>query len=85
MNLFIINSFFFSFFSFCLQARVCFCFSPVEILCHADPKERMTLDAVAKHAWVIGEEGPIPQYLCWCRRNILLREDPVGNGKSTLT
>lgn len=45
----------------------------------------MTLDAVAKHAWVIGEEGPIPQYLCWCRRNILLREDPVGNGKSTLT
>eukprot|EP00261_Vitis_vinifera_P035002 XP_019076245.1 PREDICTED: serine/threonine-protein kinase GRIK1 isoform X2 [Vitis vinifera] len=66
-------------------ARVCFCFSPVEILCHADPNERMTLDAVAKHAWVIGEEGPIPQYLCWCRRNILLREDPVGNGKSTLT
>lgn len=54
------------------------------LLCK-DPKERMTLDAVAKHAWVIGEEGPIPQYLCWCRRNILLREDPVGNGKSTLT
>lgn len=54
------------------------------LLCK-DPNERMTLDAVAKHAWVIGEEGPIPQYLCWCRRNILLREDPVGNGKSTLT
>ncbi|XP_023534424.1 serine/threonine-protein kinase GRIK2-like [Cucurbita pepo subsp. pepo] len=37
------------------------------ILCK-DPSQRMTLDAIAKHSWVIGDEGPIPQYLCWCKR-----------------
>ncbi|KAG7013898.1 Serine/threonine-protein kinase GRIK2, partial [Cucurbita argyrosperma subsp. argyrosperma] len=34
----------------------------------ADPSQRMTLDAIAKHSWVIGDEGPIPQYQCWCKR-----------------
>lgn len=37
------------------------------ILCK-DPTERLTLDAVAEHSWVIGDSGPIPQYLCWCKR-----------------
>ncbi|KAG6605544.1 Serine/threonine-protein kinase GRIK2, partial [Cucurbita argyrosperma subsp. sororia] len=37
------------------------------ILCK-DPSQRMTLDAIAKHSWVIGDEGPIPQYQCWCKR-----------------
>ncbi|CAK9314412.1 unnamed protein product [Citrullus colocynthis] len=37
------------------------------ILCK-DPSQRMSLDAIAKHSWVIGDEGPIPQYLCWCKR-----------------
>ncbi|KAK8635756.1 hypothetical protein V6N13_004475 [Hibiscus sabdariffa] len=30
-----------------------------------DPKQRMTLDAVAKHSWVTAKEGPTPEYLCW--------------------
>ncbi|XP_047330431.1 serine/threonine-protein kinase GRIK1 [Impatiens glandulifera] len=37
------------------------------ILCK-DPDKRMTLAIVAEHPWVIGEYGPIPQYLCWCKR-----------------
>ncbi|XP_039064095.1 LOW QUALITY PROTEIN: serine/threonine-protein kinase GRIK1-like [Hibiscus syriacus] len=38
------------------------------LLCK-DPKERISLNAVAKHPWVIGKDGPIPQYICWCKRN----------------
>lgn len=37
------------------------------ILCK-DPMQRLTLEAVAEHTWVIGDHGPIPQYLCWCKR-----------------
>nr|XP_029117139.1 serine/threonine-protein kinase GRIK2 isoform X2 [Elaeis guineensis] len=37
------------------------------LLCK-DPNHRITLNAVAEHPWVIGEEGPIPEYLCQCRR-----------------
>nr|XP_029122914.1 serine/threonine-protein kinase GRIK2 isoform X4 [Elaeis guineensis] len=37
------------------------------LLCK-DPKHRITLHALAEHPWVIGEEGPIPEYLCRCRR-----------------
>ncbi|OVA10156.1 Protein kinase domain [Macleaya cordata] len=37
------------------------------ILCK-DPKHRLTLNAIAEHPWVVGEEGPIPQYLCRCKR-----------------
>ncbi|XP_030546084.1 serine/threonine-protein kinase GRIK1 isoform X1 [Rhodamnia argentea] len=40
------------------------------LLCK-DPEHRLTLDAVAAHAWVVGEDGPIPQYLCWCKRKSL--------------
>ncbi|XP_072979186.1 serine/threonine-protein kinase GRIK1-like [Typha angustifolia] len=40
------------------------------LLCK-DPQNRITLQAVAKHPWVIGEEGPIPEYVCRCRRNSL--------------
>lgn len=43
------------------------------LLCK-DPKQRMSLDAVSKHPWVIGEEGPIPHYKCWCKRSN--RRDP---------
>ncbi|KAG8484868.1 hypothetical protein CXB51_021226 [Gossypium anomalum] len=38
------------------------------LLCK-DPKERMSLNDVAKHPWVIGKYGPIHQYMCWCKRN----------------
>ncbi|EXB74661.1 putative serine/threonine-protein kinase [Morus notabilis] len=43
------------------------------LLCK-DPAERLTLDAVAEHSWVIGDIGPIPQYLCWCKRKRLQEE-----------
>ncbi|XP_022944244.1 serine/threonine-protein kinase GRIK1-like isoform X2 [Cucurbita moschata] len=44
------------------------------ILCK-DPSQRMTLDDIAKHSWVIGDEGPIPQYLCWCKRSSFVGEE----------
>ncbi|KAK9027444.1 hypothetical protein V6N11_067280 [Hibiscus sabdariffa] len=37
------------------------------LLCK-DPKKRMSLKDVAEHSWVTAKEGPIPQYLCWCKR-----------------
>ncbi|CAN0898745.1 Serine/threonine-protein kinase GRIK2 [Linum grandiflorum] len=40
------------------------------LLCK-DPKQRLTLGDVANHAWVVGEDGPIPEYPCWCRRSRL--------------
>ncbi|PSR95183.1 Serine/threonine-protein kinase [Actinidia chinensis var. chinensis] len=50
------------------------------LLCK-DPRERMTLGAVAEHAWVIEEEGPISQYLCWCKRKRLEREGSHGSSQ----
>ncbi|CAL0304085.1 unnamed protein product [Lupinus luteus] len=40
----------------------------IEGLLVKDPRLRMTLSEVAEHSWVIGDEGPIPEYLCWCQR-----------------
>ncbi|KAI3450547.1 hypothetical protein Pfo_007212 [Paulownia fortunei] len=54
------------------------------LLCK-DPRQRMTLENVAQHAWVIGEEGPIPQYLCWCKRSRLQKEVSDGSGTDTLS
>ncbi|KAM7522334.1 hypothetical protein LguiA_012236 [Lonicera macranthoides] len=48
------------------------------LLCK-DPGQRMTLETVAKHAWVIGSDGPIPRYLCWCKRNGPRREEYNGS------
>lgn len=42
------------------------------LLCK-DPNQRMTLDVVAQHPWVIGKEGRLPEFLCWCKRNRLQR------------
>lgn len=63
----------FSGFPYCFicSHSVSFSVSELEIIYFADPKQRMTLDSVAIHSWVIGEDGPIPQYLCWCKRNSL--------------
>eukprot|EP00268_Persea_americana_P025319 TRINITY_DN2467_c0_g1_i9.p1 TRINITY_DN2467_c0_g1~~TRINITY_DN2467_c0_g1_i9.p1 ORF type:complete len:385 (-),score=70.03 TRINITY_DN2467_c0_g1_i9:173-1327(-) len=36
------------------------------LLCK-DPKQRIVLQTIAMHPWVV-EEGPLPQYLCWCKR-----------------
>ncbi|ESR37833.1 serine/threonine-protein kinase GRIK2 [Citrus sinensis] len=44
------------------------------LLCK-DPTRRLTLNDVAKHTWVLGDNGPIPQYLCWCKRDRLRRDN----------
>ncbi|KAG4145081.1 hypothetical protein ERO13_D05G076800v2 [Gossypium hirsutum] len=54
------------------------------LLCK-DPKQRMTLNALAEHSWVIGEDGPIPQYLCWCTRNSYSREESNRRTGTQLT
>lgn len=50
----------------------------------ADPLRRMTLEDVAQHSWVIGEEGPIPQFLCWCKRVKLHGAESGGTGTDNL-
>ncbi|TKY67230.1 Serine/threonine-protein kinase GRIK2 [Spatholobus suberectus] len=47
----------------------------IEGLLSKDPRLRMTLGDVAEHSWVIGDDGSIPEYLCWCRRKSLAMED----------
>ncbi|XP_057781787.1 serine/threonine-protein kinase GRIK2-like [Salvia miltiorrhiza] len=54
------------------------------LLCK-DPEKRMTLENVAQHAWVIGEDGPIPQFLCWCKRKRLQRNASDGSRTETLS
>ncbi|KAK1294996.1 Serine/threonine-protein kinase GRIK2 [Acorus calamus] len=39
----------------------------LQLLCK-DPKLRITLHGVAEHPWVVSEEGPVPQFLCRCKR-----------------
>ncbi|OAY71598.1 Serine/threonine-protein kinase GRIK2 [Ananas comosus] len=41
----------------------------LEGLLWKDPEQRIKLRAVAEHPWVVQEEGPIPEYECWCRRD----------------
>ncbi|CAN1171920.1 Serine/threonine-protein kinase GRIK2 [Linum perenne] len=43
------------------------------LLCK-DPKQRLKLDAVANHPWVVAEDGPIPEFSCWCKRDRLCQE-----------
>ncbi|KAG6620963.1 hypothetical protein I3842_Q047900 [Carya illinoinensis] len=52
------------------------------LLCK-EPNMRLTLEAVAEHTWVIEEDGPIPQYLCWCKRKSLQREESDGINDDT--
>ncbi|XP_020240204.1 serine/threonine-protein kinase GRIK1 [Cajanus cajan] len=51
----------------------------IEGLLCKDPELRMTLGDVAEHVWVIGNDGPIPEYLCWCKRKSLVTEDFNGS------
>lgn len=48
-------------------------------LCFEDPRRRLTLGDVADHSWVKGDDGPIPEYLCWCKRQFLERDDSDGS------
>ncbi|KAG6681851.1 hypothetical protein I3842_13G110800 [Carya illinoinensis] len=52
------------------------------LLCK-EPNMRLTLEAVAEHTWVIEEDGPIPHYLCWCKRKSLQREESDGINDDT--
>ncbi|XP_050212835.1 serine/threonine-protein kinase GRIK1-like [Mercurialis annua] len=54
------------------------------LLCK-DPKQRLTLDSVANHSWVTGEDGPVSQYLCWCKRNSLHMEQSNGSNDEAHT
>ncbi|XP_027345361.1 serine/threonine-protein kinase GRIK1-like isoform X1 [Abrus precatorius] len=47
----------------------------IEGLLFKDPRVRLTLGDVAEDSWVIGDDGPIPEYLCWCKRKSLGIED----------
>lgn len=40
----------------------------LEGLLSKDPSQRMSLSDVAEHEWVIGDQGPLPDYTCWCQR-----------------
>jgi hypothetical protein len=44
---------------------------------------RMTLKGVGEHSWVVGEDGPIPQYSCWCKRKRPQREETDGSNNDT--
>lgn len=65
----------------CLSLCVCVCVfsSPLKFLTGkrhlTDPRQRITLQAIAGHPWVIGEEGPIPEFLCQCKRKNSLSEN----------
>ncbi|CAL0324219.1 unnamed protein product [Lupinus luteus] len=57
----------------------------IEGLLCKDPRLRMTLSDVAEHKWIIGDDGPISQYLCWCKRKTMETEDFIGDQQPLLT
>ncbi|XP_027342634.1 serine/threonine-protein kinase GRIK1-like isoform X1 [Abrus precatorius] len=57
----------------------------IEGLLCKEPELRMTLGDVAEHKWIIGNDGLIPDYLCWCKRKSLEREDFDGSNNACLT
>ncbi|GAV66386.1 Pkinase domain-containing protein [Cephalotus follicularis] len=53
------------------------------LLCK-DPNQRLTLKDAAEHSWVTEVDGPIPQYLCWCKRNSTRREESDESNEKLL-
>ncbi|GMH10946.1 hypothetical protein Nepgr_012787 [Nepenthes gracilis] len=51
----------------------------IEGLLCKDPKQRMTLQDVADHPWVIEEEGQLPEFVCWCKRNSFHGSESEGS------
>uniref|UniRef100_A0A0D9Y1X5 Protein kinase domain-containing protein n=1 Tax=Leersia perrieri TaxID=77586 RepID=A0A0D9Y1X5_9ORYZ len=49
--------------------------------CIAEPRDRITLQGAAQHPWVVGDEGPIPEYWCRCgfgrRKQVQASEEQV--------
>ncbi|KAJ8543921.1 hypothetical protein K7X08_025539 [Anisodus acutangulus] len=57
----------------------------IEGLLCKDPTQRLTLEGVSQHEWVIGDEGPIPHYSCWCQREKLQKDVRDGSTEDTPT
>ncbi|PHT35166.1 hypothetical protein CQW23_26966 [Capsicum baccatum] len=57
----------------------------IEGLLCKDPTQRLTLESVSQHIWIIGDEGPIPQYSCWCQRQKLQKDVQEGSAEDTPT
>lgn len=68
-----------------LSQLLCYIISSLIEIVSADPELRMTLEAVAGHAWVIGEAGPIPQYSCWCKHRTSKEEFSDGGRTDLLS
>lgn len=47
-----------------------------QLLCK-DPNQRITLQGVAEHPWVVGDMGPIPDYICRCKRIRTEQDEPA--------
>ncbi|XAR59959.1 Non-specific serine/threonine protein kinase [Bertholletia excelsa] len=56
----------------------------IEGLLCKDPRQRMTLEDVASHAWVNLEGGAIPKYLCWHKLKRLQSEGFDESCRETL-
>eukprot|EP00268_Persea_americana_P025322 TRINITY_DN2467_c0_g2_i3.p1 TRINITY_DN2467_c0_g2~~TRINITY_DN2467_c0_g2_i3.p1 ORF type:complete len:186 (-),score=24.76 TRINITY_DN2467_c0_g2_i3:465-1022(-) len=54
----------------------------LEALLCKDPKQRIVLEDVAVHPWVVADEGPIPQFLCRCKRMNLKGVESADNNTS---
>ncbi|XP_010520363.1 PREDICTED: serine/threonine-protein kinase GRIK2 [Tarenaya hassleriana] len=54
--------------------------SLIEGLLCKDPEQRMTLKDVSEHPWVMREDRPVPEYLCWCKRNSAQGTEAESNG-----
>ncbi|KAG8495201.1 hypothetical protein CXB51_012850 [Gossypium anomalum] len=56
--------------------------NPLVQLNDMNPRLRNLLQVLLckEHRWVIGEDRPIPQYLCWCKHDSHPREELAGIG-----
>ncbi|WOK93190.1 serine/threonine-protein kinase GRIK1-like [Canna indica] len=52
------------------------------LLCK-DPAQRMTLDAIANHPWVIRDFGPILRTTCRCKNDSFQKENHMGSKSDT--
>ncbi|GMH12528.1 hypothetical protein Nepgr_014369 [Nepenthes gracilis] len=55
----------------------------IEGLLCKDLRQRLTLPAVAEHPWVVSKEGPLPKFVCWCKRNSFRGNELEGSKESS--
>lgn len=68
----------------CLSIRVWLEWFLIHLNSLADPKQRMTLESVAAHRWVVRDCGPIHLTSCRCKLNCFQKEAPTW-GKTDCT